>query len=110
MTRKRGGDPNMLAERWQDLQVAWKLMQDESVSPALKLIPFLALIYLISPIDLIPDLALGLGQLDDIGVILFAIATFIRLAPPGSIARARGDASDEADWVDAAARRKDEEP
>ncbi len=35
-------------------------------------IPALAAVYVISPIDLIPDFILGVGQIDDIGVILLA--------------------------------------
>lgn len=109
MARKRGGDANVLVQKWQDLMVAWRLMQDDSVSPALKLIPVLAIIYLFFPIDLIPDLLPVAGQLDDIGIILLAIATFIRLAPPASVARARGDSSGEADWIDVEAQYKDED-
>jgi uncharacterized membrane protein YkvA (DUF1232 family) len=39
-------------------------------------------LYLISPIDFIPDVILGLGQLDDIGVILLGMTLFVRLCPP----------------------------
>jgi len=36
------------------------------------------LVYVLSPIDLLPDFLLGLGQLDDIGVVgLIAAASFL---------------------------------
>jgi uncharacterized membrane protein YkvA (DUF1232 family) len=39
-------------------------------------------VYLISPVDFVPDVLLGLGQLDDLGIILLGIALFVRLCPP----------------------------
>ena len=47
-----------------------------------KLIPPAALGYVLFPVDIIPDVALGLGQLDDIAVLLLGIKLFIELAPP----------------------------
>ncbi|HET8524132.1 MAG TPA: YkvA family protein [Thermomicrobiales bacterium] len=43
-------------------------------------LPLLALVYLISPIDLIPDFLLGAGQLDDFTVILLVGIVLSRLA------------------------------
>jgi len=56
-------------------RLGWRLLRDPRV-PALPkwLIPAGALIYLVSPIDLIPDFILGLGQLDDLSVIAVAVA------------------------------------
>ncbi len=42
-------------------------------------IVFLTLVYVISPIDLIPDFIPVLGQLDDIGVLVFAGKTIHRI-------------------------------
>jgi uncharacterized membrane protein YkvA (DUF1232 family) len=42
-------------------------------------IAFLTLVYIISPIDLIPDFIPVLGQLDDIGVLVFAGKTIHRI-------------------------------
>lgn len=38
-------------------------------------------IYLLSPLDLIPDFLPVIGQLDDFGLLLMALSAFIRLAP-----------------------------
>lgn len=57
-------------------------MNDERVPNWLKFgLPAIVALYFLSPIDLIPDFLLGLGQIDDIGVILLGMALFIRLAP-----------------------------
>jgi uncharacterized membrane protein YkvA (DUF1232 family) len=50
------------------------------------MIPFAALIYFLSPIDLIPDWLLpGLGEVDDVVVILLALKVFVDLSPPGVV-------------------------
>ncbi|MCC7390157.1 MAG: DUF1232 domain-containing protein [Phycisphaerales bacterium] len=36
------------------------------------------LLYCLSPIDLIPDPAIGIGQLDDLGAILLSIRALMR--------------------------------
>jgi uncharacterized membrane protein YkvA (DUF1232 family) len=73
---------NMLQELLRNANLAWHLLLDPRVSVAAKLIPAAALAYVISPIDLIPDWIVGLGQLDDIAVILLGIRLFIAVCPP----------------------------
>ncbi len=62
-------------------RLAFRLLKDSRVPIYLKVIPTIGLLYVISPLDFIPDLALGLGQLDDIGIILASIEGFIALCP-----------------------------
>lgn len=72
----------VLSELLERGRLVWRLMNDERVPSWLKLgIPVVVLLYFISPVDLIPDFLLGLGQLDDLGVVLLGMALFIRLAP-----------------------------
>ena len=59
----------------------WRLMLDRRVPLASKIIPILALAYVISPIDLIPDFLPIRGQLDDIFVAVVLISMFLMLAP-----------------------------
>jgi uncharacterized membrane protein YkvA (DUF1232 family) len=66
----------------QQIKLAYNLMVDARVHPATKLIPILALGYLLSPVDLLPDVALGLGQLDDVGVLMIGLRMFFEFAPP----------------------------
>ena len=67
------------------LRLVWRLLRDSRVPLFPKLIILAAAIYVISPVDLIPDLILGLGQLDDLGVAMLAIGVFIQLCPPAIV-------------------------
>jgi uncharacterized membrane protein YkvA (DUF1232 family) len=80
-------DLNFWQEFWSQLRLVWFLFWDREVPIYLKLLPLLAVIYAISPIDLIPDVILGLGQLDDLTMLLVGGKVFIELAPPQVVAR-----------------------
>lgn len=71
------------------LRLVWRLMQDGRVPTFPKLIIPAAIIYAISPIDLIPDLILGLGQVDDIAVLVFSVQLFLQMCPPDVVAEHR---------------------
>src|SRR5512143_3563444 len=59
------------------------LIGDRRVSPWLKIIPIAGIAYLISPLDLIPDIALPvIGELDDAAILWLTNALFIELCPP----------------------------
>jgi uncharacterized membrane protein YkvA (DUF1232 family) len=67
-------------------RLVWRLWRDARVPSWVKVIPLAGLVYLISPIDLIPDLMLpGLGQLDDVAILLLAAKMFIDLSPEGVV-------------------------
>lgn len=67
-----------------DLVATGRLIMDPSVPGLLKLaLPFMALLYLISPLDLIP-----LMPLDDIAILMLAARLFVALAPRDSVDRA----------------------
>ena len=64
-----------------DLTVAWRLLWDPRVPGMLKLmLPVLALVYFISPLDLLPGL-----PFDDVAVLLVAARLFVALAPRASV-------------------------
>lgn len=89
MNERSQGILATLIEKWHDLQVVGKLFFDPQVPVLYKLIPVAALIYLISPIDVIPDVLIGPGQLDDAAVVLFALSLFLRLVPQERVDVAR---------------------
>ncbi len=72
------------------LKLSWQLFRDPSVSSLVRYgIPILGLIYLISPVDIIPDVLLGFGQLDDAAVLLLLSQLMIMLAPDDIINKYR---------------------
>ena len=79
--------------------LTWKLLLDKRVAFWMKLVAILPLVYVISPIDLIPDVILGLGQLDDLGILLVGMRLFESLVPADivnehrSAIKARDDAN-----------------
>ncbi len=81
-------------QMWLQGRLSWALLRDRRVPVALKSIPLVALVYVVSPVDLIPDVIPILGQLDDLGVLMMALTTFNRMAPPDVVeehmARLRG--------------------
>ena len=66
--------------RMKSMTALWPLMRDPSIPFWAKaVIPAFAAAYVLSPIDLIPDFLLGVGQIDDIGVILLAASASVAL-------------------------------
>lgn len=86
MANNKSGGIGILAEMWQEIQLAWRLFRDDQVPVYLKIIPVLGLVYVVSPVDLIMDVVPVLGQMDDVAVIAFTIKTFVDLAPKDRVA------------------------
>ncbi len=72
-----------------------RLVKDRRVPLAAKLIIPLLVLYLMSPIDLIPDFIPVLGYLDDLLVLMLAVWAFTKLAPPGIVAGIAGELAKE---------------
>jgi uncharacterized membrane protein YkvA (DUF1232 family) len=70
-----------LAQFVRTLRLVWRLLRDSRVPSLPKLIIPAAILYVLSPIDLLPDLVLGLGQLDDVAIVFLGIALFIEFCP-----------------------------
>jgi uncharacterized membrane protein YkvA (DUF1232 family) len=58
-----------------------RLIKDRRVSSSSKLIVAGVLTYVILPTDLLPDFIVGIGQLDDVAVILGGLKLFLSLCP-----------------------------
>ncbi len=76
-----GETAGILAGIIKNARLVWRLLWDPGVSSWLKMIPPATLLYLLFPIDFLPDPVLGLGQLDDIAIILLGLKLFIELCP-----------------------------
>ena len=66
-------------------RLACRLVRDRRVPLMARLIIPLLVLYLASPIDLVPDFIPVLGQLDDVLVVMLALWAFTRLARPGMV-------------------------
>lgn len=75
-------DISFVSNLLKQLRLVWLLFTDGRINLLIKSVIPLSLLYTISPIDFIPDVILGLGQLDDFGVILLGMTLFIKLCPP----------------------------
>ncbi len=76
-----GGPLGSLLSFIGNITLAWRLFKDQRVPIWTKSIPVLAVAYLIWPLDLLADPILGLGQLDDLGVLLLGTKLFLTLCP-----------------------------
>lgn len=63
------------------IRLTWRLIQDKRVPLWMKAIPFLAVAYVVSPIDIIPDWLIGIGQLDDIALLIGSMRLLESLVP-----------------------------
>lgn len=63
------------------VMLTWRLIRDPRVPLWAKGIPLLAVVYILSPIDVIPDVLIVLGQLDDLGILIGAMRLFESVAP-----------------------------
>ena len=68
------------------VRLTWRLLREPAVAILAKLMPLLAVLYVIFPLDFVPDLIPVLGQLDDLGVIVLAIEAFVHVCPPDAVA------------------------
>ena len=86
MANKRNILTNQNSGFFQDLilrgKLILRLMGDKRVNILLKILPVGALVYLILPIDLIPEIAIPvIGYLDDAFVLWIGMTLFVTLCP-----------------------------
>lgn len=64
------------------LKLFSRLIKDPRVSLTTKLLLVGSLVYVIAPTDILPDFLLGVGQMDDLAVVLAGSKFFLQLCPP----------------------------
>lgn len=66
---------------WTRLRLGWRLLRDPRVPSWPKLLaPIVTLLYVVSPVDVIPDFIPVLGQLDDLSIVAIALTIIAMLA------------------------------
>jgi uncharacterized membrane protein YkvA (DUF1232 family) len=73
--------PSLLRTLVQQARLAVRLVREPAVRWAVRAIPVLAGLYVVSPIDIVPDVLPLVGELDDLGILLVAVQAFIHLCP-----------------------------
>jgi uncharacterized membrane protein YkvA (DUF1232 family) len=68
------------------LRLVWRLLLDKRVPVFTKIIPLLALIYLVSPYDIVADFIPILGQFDDLIVVGLLLFLFVAASPAHVVA------------------------
>jgi uncharacterized membrane protein YkvA (DUF1232 family) len=63
------------------LRLCWRLLRDGRVSSLRFLLPAFAALYVLSPVDSIPDVLLGIGQIDDLGIAVAVVMVLARVMP-----------------------------
>lgn len=79
--------PGFFREIWQQVRLVYKLLLDPEVPIYLKALPFVAVVYLLMPFDFLPDVIPGLGQLDDLTILIIGAKMFIDMAPQEVVQR-----------------------
>jgi uncharacterized membrane protein YkvA (DUF1232 family) len=64
-----------------EMKLSWRLLRDERVTSLKYLAPALLALYVASPVDVIPDLLLGIGQVDDLGVAVLGLMVALKVIP-----------------------------
>jgi uncharacterized membrane protein YkvA (DUF1232 family) len=77
----RANDEGFWREMWHQIRLVWYLMRNPDVPLYLKLLPTIAIIYVLIPVDFVPDVFPFLGQLDDLTALIVGAKVFIELAP-----------------------------
>lgn len=80
-------DPGFLQELWQQVKLVYYLLRDREVPIYLKILPFAGLLYILFPVDFLPDVIPVLGQLDDLTILIVGLKVFIEMAPADIVTR-----------------------
>jgi uncharacterized membrane protein YkvA (DUF1232 family) len=73
--------PSLVGTLFAELRLAWRLMREPRVPLVAKALPALAVLYVLSPLDFIPDILPVLGQIDDLGIVILSVKLFLRVCP-----------------------------
>ncbi|MCW5892722.1 MAG: DUF1232 domain-containing protein [bacterium] len=76
----------LLLQLPRQVRLCWRLLGERRVTPWSKMVLLAALLYLILPFDLVPDILVGPGQLDDLGLLVAAGWWFVHQCPPDVVA------------------------
>lgn len=73
--------PGLMSTVFAEVRLAWRLLREPRVPALAKALPALAVLYVLSPLDFIPDVLPVLGQMDDVGILFLSVKLFLRMCP-----------------------------
>jgi uncharacterized membrane protein YkvA (DUF1232 family) len=73
--------PSLMGRLFTEVRLVARLMREPRVPLFAKALPGLAMLYVLSPLDVIPDVLPLLGQIDDLGILILSMKLFLRLCP-----------------------------
>lgn len=75
--------------RWNKSKLAFSLMRDSRIPFWVRAsVPAAVFLYVISPVDLVPDFILGVGQLDDLAIVILGVGmltSFLQKFAPSDV-------------------------
>ena len=77
--------PGRLWALFSQVRLASRLLREPRVPLWTKAVPLLAVLYVASPLDLVPDFFPLFGQIDDVSLFLIVLAVFPRLCPAAPV-------------------------
>jgi uncharacterized membrane protein YkvA (DUF1232 family) len=78
--------PALLRALWRDVRLGARLLRERRVPWWAKLTLPIAVLYLASPFDVLPDFIIGIGELDDLLVLYGSLKVFLYLCPREAVA------------------------
>ena len=78
--------PRLLMTLFSHARLALRLLREPTVPAFAKAVPLFAGLYLVSPLDIVPDIFPLLGQVDDLTLVVAALAAFVKLCPSAPVA------------------------
>lgn len=66
-------------------KLLWALYRDPRAPKSFKVLVWAVFLYLLMPIDIIPDFIPVLGQLDDLLIVVVGYKLLVKLCPPGLV-------------------------
>jgi len=73
--------PSIIRLYFDQIRLTWRLLKDRRVAWWMKSVALLPILYLIFPIDILPDFIALLGQLDDFAIFYAGMRLFESIVP-----------------------------
>jgi len=76
--------PRLLKALVFEVRLAWRLLREPRVPLLAKAVVPIAVLYFVSPVDLVPDFFPVVGEMDDLVVAFGALKMFLQFCPPAA--------------------------